>query len=209
MRTSFFFSFPSSSPLLGQTTPDTRVVVGLLRNSPSIQPSRSPGPGGEPFSFFSCLSRVLLDRQSNKIFHFASLPKTPWFLHITDPPSACSLDRPSLVLVRPGSAHHHPATLPFTLPLAWRSGCLLLDFPSLSRAEPSKAQLSRGSAIDPDQTRSSFVFRHPSRAPHARAAPRLPHPNSSHPRIAGSPFSTYYNHHHQQSQRRRTPAIHS
>lgn len=198
MRTSFFFPPSITSPLLGQTTPDASSCWPLEEQP---QPAHSPGPGGDPFSYFS-FSRVLLDRQSNKIFHFASLPKTSAFLHITRSPICLFSGSPACRLF--GSAHHHPATLPSPCPWRGEAGASFLDFPGpASLPKPCQRPARPSSAKQRYRPGAPLS---PSPVPHATARP---HPNSSHPRIAGSPFSPYYNHHHQQSQRCRTPAIHS
>lgn len=194
MRTSFFFSPSLSSPLPGQTTHQTRVVVGLLRNSPS-QP-RAQDQEGTLFPFFSPSLGCFLTGRAIRYFTSLLYPKLFGFCTSPIPPHLLVLWIARLSLVRVGT----PPSSNLASPCPWRgeAGASFLDFPSQSPARPCSAKQRYrprpGAPLSP------------SPVPNATARP---HPNSSHPRIAGSPFSPYYNHHHQQSHCCRTPAIHS
>lgn len=181
--------------MLGQTTSpahQTRVVVGLLRNSPS-QPI-AQDQEGTLFPFFSPSLGCFLTGRAIRYFTSLLYPKLFDFCTSPIPPICLFLWIASVPVRLPGSAHHiHPSTrnLALALPLAWRSGCLLFR---LSQSSQSKACL-----LEPGQPKSPARpskakqrYRpgaplSPSPEPHATARP---HPNPSHPRIAGSPFST-------------------
>lgn len=194
MRTSFFFLLHFSSPLLGQTT-STSDASSCWPLEEQPQPAHSPGPGGDPFSFFSPSLGCFLTGRAIRYFTSLLYPKLFDFCTSPIPPICLFLWIASVPVRLPGSAHHFHiqahATLLFALPLAWRSGCLLFR---LSQSSQTKACLLEPSQPKSPARPSKAKQRYrpgaplsPSPEPHATARP---HPNPSHPRIAGSPFST-------------------
>lgn len=156
MRTSFF---PPSSPLPDHSEPDASCWP--LEEQP--QPAQSPRLGGTLFlTFFFTFFRVLLHRQRNKIFHFASQLQPLCNFCI------------SPILLNPffGSLYRvGTPSINLALHCPWRgeAGASFLDFPSLP-AQPSQSPSEQSSATD----LGAPLSRHP----HATAHP---HPNSSHP----------------------------
>lgn len=151
--------------MLGQTT-STSDASSCWPLEEQPQPAHSPGPGGDPFSFFSPSLGCFLTGRAIRYFTSLLYPKLFDFCTSPIPPICLFLWIASVPVRLPGSAHHiHPSTrnLALALPLAWRSGCLLFrlsqssqpdqGLPQPSQKEPSKAQQSKAAL----PTRSSFV----------------------------------------------------